>query len=337
MSLFTRTAVALALLSTAARAQQGAPAAAAQNATSPASQGRALSLEEALRIAEGQSETMRIAQAGVLRAQGQQVQARSQYLPQLNGSLNYTRTLKSQFEALRGGPAPVPPSTVPPVPPHDTTTYFTPCTRYLGAAGATEAEKLLGLETFARCSTSGTGGIDFTKVGFGSANQYQIGVTGAVLQMFSHGVMTALVFLMIGALYDQAHTRDLKDFGGIAKVMPLWVIFYSIAGLANVGLPGLSGFTAEFHIFVGTFRTYPVFGALAIFSAALAAAYMLRMFGQVFFGPFNARWSDLKDLTPLERLSGGMLIASIVFMGVWWAPFIDRVSHSVTLLPGVTG
>jgi len=171
----------------------------------------------------------------------------------------------------------------------------------------------------------------------GLATMNQIGVTGAVLQMFSHGVMTALVFLMIGALYDQAHTRDLKDFGGIAKVMPLWVIFYSIAGLANVGLPGLSGFTAEFHIFVGTFRTYPVFGALAIFSAALAAAYMLRMFGQVFFGPFNARWSDLKDLTPLERLSGGMLIASIVFMGVWWAPFIDRVSHSVTLLPGVTG
>jgi NADH-quinone oxidoreductase subunit M len=154
--------------------------------------------------------------------------------------------------------------------------------------------------------------------------------------MFSHGVMTALVFLMIGALYDQAHTRDMKDFGGIAKVMPLWVIFYAIAGLANVGLPGFSGFTAEFHIFVGTFQTYPVFGALAIFAAALAAAYMLRMFGTVFFGPFNIRWKDLHDLTPLERLSGGMLIASIVVMGVWWAPFTDRVGATVMLLPGVT-
>ena len=171
----------------------------------------------------------------------------------------------------------------------------------------------------------------------GLATMNQIGITGAVLQMFSHGVMTALVFLMIGALYDQAHTRDLRDFGGITKVMPLWVIFYTIAGLANVGLPGFSGFTAEFHIFVGTFRTYPVFGALAIFAAALAAAYMLRMFAQVFFGPFNPRWSDLRDLTMLERLSGGMLIASIVAMGVWWAPFIDRVSATVTLLPGVTG
>lgn len=170
----------------------------------------------------------------------------------------------------------------------------------------------------------------------GLATMNEIGITGAVLQMFSHGVMTALVFLMIGALYDQAHTRDMKDFGGIAKVMPLWVIFYAIAGLANVGLPGFSGFTAEFHIFVGTFQTYPIFGALAIFAAALAAAYMLRMFATVFFGPFNVRWKDLKDLTPLERLSGGMLIASIVVMGVWWAPFTDRVGATVMLLPGVT-
>ncbi|HEY5476200.1 MAG TPA: NADH-quinone oxidoreductase subunit M [Tepidiformaceae bacterium] len=171
----------------------------------------------------------------------------------------------------------------------------------------------------------------------GLATLNQIGVTGAVLQMFSHGVMTALVFLMIGALYDQAHTRDLKDFGGLGKVMPMWVIFYTIAGLANVGLPGLSGFTAEFHIFVGTFQTYPVFGALAIFAAALAAAYMLRMFSIVFFGPFNPRWSSLRDITPLETVSGGLLIGAMLAMGIWWAPFIDRVGHTVTLLPGVTG
>ncbi|MCC7366618.1 MAG: NADH-quinone oxidoreductase subunit M [Dehalococcoidia bacterium] len=167
----------------------------------------------------------------------------------------------------------------------------------------------------------------------GLATMNSIGITGAVMQMFSHGVMTALVFLMIGALYDQAHTRDLKDFGGLGKVMPMWVVFYTIAGLANVGLPGLSGFTAEFHIFVGTFKTYPLFGGLAVFAAALAAAYMLRMFSIVFFGPFNPRWSDLKDLTPLERMSGALLIGSIVIMGVWWAPFVDRIGFSVEQLP----
>ncbi len=171
----------------------------------------------------------------------------------------------------------------------------------------------------------------------GLATMNQIGVTGAVLQMFSHGVMTALVFLMIGALYDQAHTRDMREFGGIATVMPIWVVMYTIAGLANVGLPGLSGFTAEFHIFVGTFQTYPLFGGLAIFAAALAAAYMLRMFGTVFFGPFNVRWSSLRDVTPLEATAGALLISSMVLMGVWWAPFTDRISMTVLSLPGVTG
>jgi NADH-quinone oxidoreductase subunit M len=171
----------------------------------------------------------------------------------------------------------------------------------------------------------------------GLATMNQIGISGAVLQMFSHGVMTALVFLMIGSLYDQAHTRDMKDFGGLGKVMPLWVVFYAIAGLANVGLPGLSGFTAEFHIFVGTFRTYPLFGALAIFAAALAAAYMLRMFSIVFFGPLNPRWASLKDMTPLETVSGGLLIASMLAMGLYWVPFTDRIAATVTQLPGVTG
>jgi len=171
----------------------------------------------------------------------------------------------------------------------------------------------------------------------GLATMNQIGISGAVLQMFSHGVMTALVFLLIGALYDQAHTRDLKDFGGLGKVMPLWVIFYTMAGLANVGLPGLSGFTAEFHIFVGTFQTYPVFGGLAIVAAALAAAYMLRMFSIVFFGPLNPKWSSLRDMTPLETVGGGLLIASMLAMGLFWAPFTDRIAATVTQIPGVTG
>ena len=170
----------------------------------------------------------------------------------------------------------------------------------------------------------------------GLATLHEVGVSGAALQMFSHGVMTALVFLLIGALYDQAHTRDLSDFGGVAKVMPLWVIAYVMAGLANVGLPGLSGFTAEFHIFVGTFKTYPIFGGLAILAAAIAAAYMLRMFAVVFFGPLNPRWRDLKDLRPIEAVAAGLLIASMLAMGLWWSPFTDRLANTVVNLPGVT-
>ena len=170
----------------------------------------------------------------------------------------------------------------------------------------------------------------------GLATLHEVGVSGAALQMFSHGVMTALVFLLIGALYDQAHTRDLSDFGGVAKVMPVWVVAYVIAGLANVGLPGLSGFTAEFHIFVGAFRTYPIFGGLAILAAAIAAAYMLRMFAVVFFGPLNPRWRDLKDLSPIEAVSAALLIVSMLAMGLWWSPFTDRLANTVLNLPGVT-
>ncbi len=215
--------------------------------------------------------------------------------------------------------------------------YWMPVLMVLGVTGAVYgATAALTQRDFKLISGySSVSHMGYVLMGLATLNT--IGVTGAVLQMFSHGVMTALVFLMIGALYDQAHTRDLKDFGGLAKVMPIWVIFYAIAGLANVGLPGLSGFTAEFHIFVGTFRTYPLAGALAIFAAALAAAYMLRMFSVVFFGPQNPRWASLKEMTLLERASGGLLIASMLAMGLYWAPFTDRIAATVTLLPGVTG
>jgi outer membrane protein TolC len=162
-------------------AQQPAPARAASGTP------RALSLDEAMRIAERESESVQIARSGVDRARGQLMQARSQYLPQLNGSLQYTRTLKSQFSALQTS-QPTPGPDVPPAPARDTATYFTPCTRYLAAPGATEAERLSGLETFSRCSSGG--GIDFTKVGFGSKNQYQLGLTGSV-NLFTGGRVTA--------------------------------------------------------------------------------------------------------------------------------------------------
>jgi outer membrane protein TolC len=169
-------------------AQQPTPARAAPAASGAPVVPRALSLDEATRIAERESENLQIARAGIDRARGQQLQARSQYLPQLNGSLQYTRTLKSQFEVLQNE-QPTPGPNVPPVPERDTTTFFQPCTRYLAGSGATQAERLAALETFAQCS-SGGGGIDFTKVGFGAKNQYQLGLTGSV-NLFTGGRVTA--------------------------------------------------------------------------------------------------------------------------------------------------
>ena len=165
-------------------AQQPTPA---RNTRTNVATPRSLSLDEALRIAERESESIRIARAGVDRARGTQQQARSQYLPQLNGSLQYTRTLKSQFEVLQNS-APEPGPDVPPIPSRDTTTFFQPCTRYLAAAGAGQVERVAGLEAFAQCSSGG--GIDFTKVGFGAPNQYQLGLTGS-WNLFTGGRVTA--------------------------------------------------------------------------------------------------------------------------------------------------
>ncbi len=157
-----------------------------------AQQVRSLSLEDALRMAESQSDAIRMARAGVTRARGQQLQAFSGYLPQVGASLQYTRTLASQFEAFSSGGSPQPPPGTPP-PPNDTTTFFTPCSRYLAPAGASDADRIRALELAARCAASGGGGfgnIDFESVGFGARNQYTFGVNGS-LELFSGGRVQA--------------------------------------------------------------------------------------------------------------------------------------------------
>jgi NADH-quinone oxidoreductase subunit M len=170
----------------------------------------------------------------------------------------------------------------------------------------------------------------------GLASLNTIGVTGAVLQMFAHGVMTALMFTNVGAVYDQAHLRDMTQFGGIAKVMPRHAAFFTIAGLSSLGLPGLAGFVAEFHIFVGVFEAdYWWAGALGILAAAITTTYILRMLSRAYFGPFNERWESLKEMRIGEQAAAALLIAAILFMGLWPAPFVDTISESVSLIAGV--
>ena len=171
-------------------------------------------------------------------------------------------------------------------------------------------------------------------IGLGTLNV--IGMTGAVLQMFAHGIMTALFFLPIGGLYDQAHNRDIPNFSGMAKQMPLWAIFFVIAGLASFGLPGLSGFVAELHIFIGVFRAYPIVGVLAVLTAAITATYLLRMFAQAFFGEMNPRWTGLKEITWPERAAAAVLAIAILVMGLWPAPWVDRIANAIERgIPGV--
>jgi NADH-quinone oxidoreductase subunit M len=170
----------------------------------------------------------------------------------------------------------------------------------------------------------------------GLASMTTIGVNGAVLQMFAHGVMTALMFTNVGAVYDQAHLRDMTMFGGLAKKMPRHAAFFTIAGLSSLGLPGLAGFIAEFHIFVGVFQAHYYWaGGLGILAAAITATYILRMLASAYFGPFNERWEDIREMRIGEQASAMLLIAAIVVMGVWPALFLDRITDSVNAIPGL--
>jgi len=172
-------------------------------------------------------------------------------------------------------------------------------------------------------------------MGLGTMNV--IGMTGSVLQMFAHGVMTALFFLLIGAMYDQSHNRDIPNFSGLAHRMPMWAIFFVIGSLASLGLPGLSGFVAELHIFVGAFRAYPIVGGLAVLTAAITATYLLRMMSQMFFGEFNTRWDMLRDVTWAERAGATVLVLSILAMGLWPSPWVERISTTLAqTIPGVS-
>ena len=188
-----------------------------------------------------------------------------------------------------------------------------------GAVGALRQTDFKLMTGFSSVSHMG-----YVFVGLGTLNL--IGMSGAVLQMFAHGVMTALFFLLIGALYDQSHDRELTHYSGMARRMPIWAVFFVIAGLASFGLPGLSGFIAELHIFIGAFRAYPLVGALAVLTAAITATYLLRMFAQTFFGAPSPRWSNVGEISWAERAGATVLAVSIFALGLWPSPWIDRVA-----------
>jgi len=157
---------------------------------------------------------------------------------------------------------------------------------------------------------------------------------GAVLQMFGHGVMTGLFFGLIGMVYGRTKTRILSDMGGIAKVMPWLATCFYIAGLASLGLPGMTGFVAESHIFLGGFFTNPwidptimrVLTIIATMSIVVTAVYVLRGLGQVFLGQMdNAKYGTLTDASFTEKLSTGILVATLIIVGVFPSYLIEMI------------
>ena len=163
----------------------------------------------------------------------------------------------------------------------------------------------------------------------GIATLHPLGLSGGILQMFSHGVMTALFFAVVGVVYDRTHTRDINTLNGLAKRMGVTATMFAIAGMASLGLPGLSGFVAELLVFLGLFQTYPALGVLGIVGAAITAVYILRLLARVFFGPLGPQWEDQSDASRLERFSTLVLAGFLLLVGMFPFPFIRVIESGV--------
>lgn len=166
----------------------------------------------------------------------------------------------------------------------------------------------------------------------GFASLTMVGMNGAVLQMFSHGIMTALFFTLVGAIYDQAHTREIDGFGGIIKRIPIISVYFIIAGMASLGLPGLSGFVAEIQVFWGAYQANPVIGILAVLGVAITAAYILRLLAKVFFGPLNPKWEGLHEGNKSEIFGATILVAFLFIVGIFPSPFMNLINSGVAPL-----
>ncbi len=161
-------------------------------------------------------------------------------------------------------------------------------------------------------------------------------MTGAVMQMLSHGLMTALFFALIGMIYGRTHTRDIRQMGGLMRIMPYLAVCYVIAGMASLGLPGLSGFVAEMTIFVGSFQHadlfHRIFTIVACASIVITAVYILRVVGKLLFGPVQDKHHlSLTDATWWERLSTVTLTVCVAAIGCFPNFFADLIRSTFSV------
>jgi NADH-quinone oxidoreductase subunit M len=163
------------------------------------------------------------------------------------------------------------------------------------------------------------------------------GITGAIYQMLNHGLSTGALFLLVGMLYLRRHTREIAEFGGLWKSVPIYAGIFMFTMLSSAGLPGLNGFVGEFLIMVGTFlRSWPA-AAFAVSGIVLGALYLLWAYERVMFGPItHAVNATIRDLTGREIAVMVPLMALMLFMGLYPAPLISRMQPSVArMLTGV--
>jgi NADH-quinone oxidoreductase subunit M len=173
-------------------------------------------------------------------------------------------------------------------------------------------------------------------IGFATLNKE--GLLGAGMQMFSHGVMTALFFAIVGMVYDRAHTRDLAKLGGFFKKMPWAGVGFIIGGLVSMGMPGFSGFIAEFPVFMGAWRVQPLVAIIAVLGIVITAAYILLVVRRVFFGKMPEELeSQVTDVTVLDKIAIGLLSLIMIALGVFPSLMVPVVQSGVNYILALLG
>ncbi len=182
---------------------------------------------------------------------------------------------------------------------------------------------VLGIAVAARALGGGVNQLDAT-----------LAANGAVLQMFNHGISSAAMFALVGMVYERAHTRSLKEFGGLGVVIPAYGGVLLFCTLASLGLPGLNGFVSEFMVFRGTWPVFTLVTALATLGLVFTAAYLLWTIQKVLLGPLNPRWEGMKEINAREVVAMVPLMALMFIIGVWPSWLINLFNATVMRLIG---
>ena len=160
-------------------------------------------------------------------------------------------------------------------------------------------------------------------------NAAQAGLGGAVFQMFNHGTISAMLFILVGVIYERAHHREIEGFGGLASQMPVYTGITAVAFFAGLGLPGLSGFISEAMCFIGAFPVYRGIVIASTIGILLNAAYFLWAFQRIFFGKLNDKYTTLPDINKLELLTIVPLLLITLFFGIYPSPYLDAIAASM--------
>jgi NADH-quinone oxidoreductase subunit M len=209
-----------------------------------------------------------------------------------------------------------------------------------GALCALGQHKIGGRDLKKMIAYSSVSHMGYVVLGVAALNSQ--GVSGAIFQMFNHGTITAMLFLIVGVIYDRAHTRSLDDFGGLANKMPIYTALTTVAFFAAIGLPGFSGFVSEILVFVGGFNAFPVLTIIGASGIVFGAAYMLWAMQKVFFGKQNPKWEGpwdpthtkykTDDINGVEKMALIPLAIIVIFLGIQPHYVLGMMTTSVNQL-----